>query len=672
VDHNARPPRQPPSATDVPPSDPLDRPRLSGDTFRSLLQHANDLVYAVSIDPDRGAWRLEFLSDRVYELSGCRPSEFVEGGRLGSGGPFGLKEFGSHCFELLHPDDAPATLAATRKLAAGERVTREYRIRNRKTGEYRWVEDRSEPEKDDHGRVVGIWGIVRDITERRQREDALSQLAAIVDASDDAIVGLSPSGEIRNWNPAATTTYGYTAEEVLGREFFAIVAPDGDEMSAAWLEAVFDRPVRQDDAVHLARDGGEIPVSMTASGIRDSAGRPRMIAVVVRDRTQQKKLERQLVQSQKMEAVGRLAGGIAHDFNNILTVILGLSETLIEDITDRDPEAMAEDLRTIWGSASRAASLTRQLLAFSRKQLLQPRPISLDSEIEDMRGMLERLIGEDIDFSIRTMPAGTVLADPTQFHQVVLNLVVNARDAMPAGGRLVLETDVVDLDATYAGKRIGSRPGSYAMLAVSDSGAGMAPETMQQIFDPFFTTKDGGTGLGLSTVYGIVKQSGGNVWAYSEPGIGTTFKVYLPLIDMPAPAVSDISSGLAVTEEGQGTVLLVEDEDGVRRLVRSMLEASGYAVLEAPNGLEACTIAEEHLQSIDLVLTDLVMPRMGGLELVRRIREHRPELPVLYTSGYTEGFMEPDLAGPGAAFLQKPFSKMGLVRRIQDILAESQ
>ena len=442
----------------------------------------------------------------------------------------------------------------TRLLTQGQRVVREYRIRNKNTGEYRWVEDRSEPELDTKGRVVGIWGIVRDISERQ-------------------------------------------------------------------------------------------------------------------------KLEQQFLQSQKMEAVGRLAGGIAHDFNNILTVILGLTETLIADLSAiEDTDTLREDARTVRKEAVRAASLTQQLLAFSRKQLLQPRPMSLGRVVEDMRVMLERLIGEDIEMWIQPGESSTVHADPAQIQQVLMNLVVNAREAMPEGGRLIIETANVDLDASYANGRVDVRAGPYVMLAVSDTGIGMDSDTLRQAFDPFFTTRVGGTGLGLSTAYGVVKQSGGNVWAYSELEKGTTVKVYLPRVDEPEIAGKKSKPEPAETDDGlhgTETVLVVEDEAGVRRLMRKTLESFGYDVIDAADGLEACRMAEAFAEPIDLLLTDLVMPRMSGLELAHRIRQDRPEIQILYTSGYTEGFVKQDADREelGGAFIEKPFTRTSLARRVRDVLS---
>ena len=639
--------------------------------FRALLHHANDLIYSVSIDPDAGTWKLEFLGDRIFDLSGCRPEEFAEGGRLGEGGPFALAKPQKHPFELLHPGDLDEALASTRKLSAGQKVIREYRIRNRATGEYRWVEDRSEPEPDEQGRIVGIWGIVRDITERRQREDALGQLAAIVEVSDDAVVGLDLDGRVVSWNTAAAEMYGYSKADIAGKSFFEIVVPEDAAALNERVEAIDGSSFTVPDGRHIAGDGQSIPVSLTASAISDKTGSTKMIAVIVRDLTERKRLEHELLQSQKMDAVGRLAGGIAHDFNNVLTIILGQTQTLIEDLSALDgTDTLVEDARTVRKAAMRAADLTRQLLAFSRKQLMQPRLIDLNHILKDTESMFERILGEDIEMTIASEGEATVKADPAQLNQVLLNLAVNAREAMPDGGRLVLETSTVHLDESYAGQRAGCSPGQYVMLAVSDTGSGMDAATRDKAFDPFFTTKEGGTGLGLSTVYGVVKQSGGNVWAYSEPGLGTTIKVYLPRIEGKAVAIADTDGESREALEGTETILVVEDEDGVRQLMQRTLESYGYAVLAASDGFDACRKSGSHDASIDLVLTDLVLPRMNGLELARRIRAERPGIRVLYTSGYTDRFVsrEVDQAELRSAFLQKPFTTGGLVRCVRETL----
>ncbi|HKA61157.1 MAG TPA: ATP-binding protein [Methylomirabilota bacterium] len=377
----------------------------------------------------------------------------------------------------------------------------------------------------------------------------------------------------------------------------------------------------------------------------------------------------QLEQAQKMDAIGRLAGGVAHDFNNLLTVILGRTDMLLQPLTPEDPTRRGIEL--IQRTAGRAADLTRQLLAFSRKQVLEATVLDLNTVAADMKDMLGRLIGEDI--ALVTSPSrepGQVKADRGQIEQVVMNLTVNARDAMPKGGRLIIETQNVNLDAEYVRRHVGARPGPHVMLAVSDSGVGIPREIQRHIFEPFFTTKEPGkgTGLGLATVYGIVKQSGGYIECDSAPGRGTTFRIYLPRVDGPAPG-GERAGRPVDAAGGTETILLVEDEEGVRELARDILRATGYTVIEARNGAEALLLSERHQGPLDLLLTDVVMPRMSGRELAERLTPLRPDLSVLYMSGYTDdAVIRHGVLGAGTAFLQKPFTPAILVDRVRETL----
>jgi two-component system cell cycle sensor histidine kinase/response regulator CckA len=377
----------------------------------------------------------------------------------------------------------------------------------------------------------------------------------------------------------------------------------------------------------------------------------------------------QLEQAQKMDAIGRLAGGVAHDFNNLLTVILGRTDMLLHPLPPEDPTRRGIEL--IRRTAGRAADLTRQLLAFSRKQVLEAVVLDLNAVTTDMKDMVGRLIGEDISLVTTPTPGlGRVKADRGQIEQVVMNLAVNARDAMPRGGHLILETENVDLDAEYVRRHMGARPGAHVMLSVSDSGVGIPREVLPHIFEPFFTTKEQGkgTGLGLATVYGIVKQSGGYVEVDSAPDRGTTFRIYLPRVDVAAPAL-ERSSRPSAAAGGTETVLLVEDEEGVRELARDILRASGYTIIEARNGSEALLLSERHQGPLDLLLTDVVMPRMSGRELAERLAPLRPSMSVLYMSGYTDGaVIRHGVLGADTAFLQKPFTPATLVQRVRETL----
>ena len=380
----------------------------------------------------------------------------------------------------------------------------------------------------------------------------------------------------------------------------------------------------------------------------------------------------QLEQAQKMDAIGRLAGGVAHDFNNLLTVILGRTDILLTQIKTEDP--LRRGIALIQRTAGRAADLTRQLLAFSRKQVLEAVVLDLGVVTTDMKEMLARLIGEDIALVTNLAATlGHVKADRGQIEQVVMNLAINARDAMPQGGQLVVETANADLDDEYVRRNVGSRPGPHVMLAVSDSGVGIPRELQRHIFEPFFTTKEQGkgTGLGLATVYGIVKQSGGYIEVDSEPGRGTTFRIYLPRVDSASPA-AERSPRAAAPTGGTETILLVEDEDGVRELARDILRSSGYTVLEGRNGAEGLLLGERHQGALDLLLTDVVMPRMSGRELAERMVSLRPELSVLYMSGYTDdAVIRHGVLGSDTAFLQKPFTPAALVQRVRETLDQA-
>jgi signal transduction histidine kinase/ActR/RegA family two-component response regulator len=379
--------------------------------------------------------------------------------------------------------------------------------------------------------------------------------------------------------------------------------------------------------------------------------------------------EEQLRQSQKLEAVGQLAGGIAHDFNNLLTVISGYSDLTLMRLDKEEP--IRSNIEEIKKAGDRAASLTRQLLAFSRKQVLQPKLLKLNAIVSDVDKMLRRLIGEDIDLLTVLEPAlGQINADPGQIEQVILNLAVNARDAMPLGGKLTIETSNVSVDNEHAGNHTAIRPGNYVMLALSDTGTGMDADTQRRMFEPFFTTKvqGKGTGLGLSTVYGIVKQSEGNIGVYSELGKGTTFKVYLPRVDDVAQ-IETVPDAVADLPNGRETVLLTEDEDPVRRLTKTILELNGYQVLEATCGDEALSIYKSHRGQIDLILTDVVMPRMSGRELAQTLQTIRPDIKILYLSGYTDdAIVRHGLLDQEMSFLQKPFTPDALLRKVREVL----
>jgi signal transduction histidine kinase/ActR/RegA family two-component response regulator len=404
--------------------------------------------------------------------------------------------------------------------------------------------------------------------------------------------------------------------------------------------------------------------------VQAAAFAPGALVYTVRDLTQQRGLEDQLAQSQKMEAVGQLAGGVAHDFNNLLTVIMSYSLMLLESIESADPRH--SDVQEISNAAERAAGLTRQLLAFSRKQVMQSRAISVNTVVEGVEKMLGRMIGEDIELATTLEPhVALINADPGQVEQVIINLAVNARDAMPNGGRLHITTANTDLSPEHSDRHLDAKPGRYVMLAVSDTGTGMTRDVQLRAFEPFFTTKGQGkgTGLGLSTVYGIVKQSGGDVWVYSEPGQGTTFKVYFPMLDG-----DDVVTGAEVVESppvavGRETILVVEDDAALRALTARILEASGFTVLLASNGVEALALASAHAGIIDLIATDVVMPVMSGRPLVEKLAKTRSKMKVLFMSGYTDDeIMRRGVLDGLTAFLQKPFTPTQFANKVRAVL----
>jgi two-component system cell cycle sensor histidine kinase/response regulator CckA len=471
-------------------------------------------------------------------------------------------------------------------------------------------------------------------------------------------------------NDAAVRQYGFGAEEFSRMTMFDIRA----EEKIASLDV---RPPKNGGegryegvCKHRKKDGKIFEVELISHQF-DYAGR-RVRLVVAQDISERHLLEQQLRQAQKMEAVGRLAGGVAHDFNNLLMVIKGHTELLMSALSPAD--SVARKITQIDRAADRAAALTKQLLAFSRKQVLQPRVMNLNGVVEDMGKLLPRLIGEDVELGIRTAPGlGAIRADASQMEQIIMNLAVNARDAMPTGGRLIIETSNAELDRTYNSTHPIVKPGRYVLLAVSDTGTGMDTETQAHIFEPFFTTKEAGkgTGLGLATVYGVVKQSGGFIWVYSELGKGTSFKIYLPRVDQPEDK-ANTTPPFAEAPRGTETILLAEDEQDVREVAREFLESGGYTVIEACNGADALRLATEHKAAIDLLVSDMVMPGMTGKELARRLKQQHSGLGVVYMSGYSEQTAAETAETDGnMLLLTKPFSRGSILRTVREALNAS-
>jgi PAS domain S-box-containing protein len=516
-----------------------------------------------------------------------------------------------------------------------------------------------------------VTAAIRDITERKRREDDLSRLAAVVESSYDAIIGLSPNGIILTWNHGAERIYGYSAEEAIGRSILFLSPPDGPVEDQKLLDMVERADtVEQFETVRAKKDGTRIHVALTLSPIKNADGHIVGVSTVARDITESKHMEQMFRQAQKMEAVGQLAGGVAHDFNNLLGVILGYTELLLDHPGLN--EAHHKDIDQIQKAGQRAALLTRQLLAFSRKQVLQPTVLDINAVVAGAEKLLRRLIGEDIELLVVLNPVlGRVKADSGQIEQIIMNLVVNARDAMPSGGKVTIETSNVEIDVKYAAEHPSTGPGPHVMLAVTDTGCGMDAKTKAHIFEPFFTTKEfgKGTGLGLATVYGIVKQSGGSVWVYTEPGIGTTFKIYLPCVD-PVHEIASPASHVEKVDRGSQTILIVEDDAALLQVTHRSLQEVGYAILAARSPAEAIHISEIHPGPIHLMVTDVIMPGMSGDRLAIHLSALRPEMKVLYVSGYTDdAIVHHGVLEPGLAFLQKPFSPRTLARKVGEVLA---
>ena len=471
-------------------------------------------------------------------------------------------------------------------------------------------------------------------------------------------------------NDAAIRQYGYTADEFANMKVLDIRPEEDRAGYVEQMRSLESAGHYQANWKHKKKDGKIIDVDIISHRL-DYAGR-HVRLVVAQDISERHLLEEQLRQAQKMEAVGRLAGGVAHDFNNLLMVIKGHTELLLN--APAPSEAFTRKIQNIDRAADRATSLTRQLLAFSRMQVLQPRIMNLNGIIEDMGKLLPRLIGEDISLMIRTTPdLGRIRADVSQMEQIIMNLAVNSRDAMPGGGRLIIETSNADLDESYNSSHPIVKPGRYVLLTVTDTGTGMDAETQAHIFEPFFTTKEQGkgTGLGLATVYGVVKQSGGFIWVYSELGKGTAFKIYLPRVDQPIESAA-IAASFSEAPRGTETVLLAEDEQDVREVAREFLESGGYTVFEAKDGAEAIRIATQENGTIDLLVTDMVMPGMSGQELAGRLQRLRKDLRVIFMSGYSEhAAAEVSQADENMKLLTKPFSRNAILRSVREALNQA-
>ena len=628
--------------------------RESEDRHRDLIEHSRDLICTHDL-----TGRILSVNQTAAELLGYDQETLLSKNIeeiLFSGSQ---NEFDSYVAELQKTGSAQGTM--TVQTRGGEKRVWDYNNTLRTEGVS----------------VPIVRGMAHDVTEQSQAEKSLrenqARLAGIVNSAMDAIISVDSDQRIVLFNTAAERILGCPASEAIGQSIERFIPQPFRQQHQQHIRdfgerGVTSRSMRSQRALSgLRADGEEFPIEASISQI-EVAGQ-KLFTVILRDITERTQLEEQLRQSQKMEAIGRLAGGVAHDFNNVLTVIIGYSQLVQAQLDDASP--LRHDLEEIETAGHRAAGLTAQLLAFSRKQVLQPRVLDLNEVISDVDKMLRRLIGEDIDLITIARPdLGRVKADPGQIEQILLNLAVNSRDAMPRGGKLTIETADIELDEIYASSHADVVPGPYVMLAVSDTGHGIDAETQSHIFEPFFTTKlpGKGTGLGLSTVFGIVKQSGGHVWVYSEPGHGAAFKVYFPRVDEPADAAAAPTKSIE-SLYGSENILVVEDDEAVRNVSRVALEKYGYTVLEAGSGAQALEAFGPLATAIDLVMTDVIMAGMSGPALVVHLKELHPDVKVLYVSGYTEeATIHHGVLTEGIAFLQKPFTPDGLARKVRQLL----
>ena len=628
--------------------------------YREIFENAKDAIYVHDLNG-----RYTLVNPAAEELSGYSRDEILQLSVFDMASPEHVELICNSLKQKL-TDHAPTTYEIEAIRKDGTRVPVEVSSRLI----YR------------DGRPIGVQGSVRDISERRRAEEVVraseQRFRDLVENANDIIFTCDMLGKITSLNRAGERVTGYTAEEALKMNIAQAVSPDDiakvrhmlSRKRAADVATVYDLEL-------ITKSGGRAAVEISSRAILKD-GQAVGVQGIARDITDRQRMENdlrtsqaQLQQSQRLEAVGQLAGGVAHDFNNLLTAIIGYSDFALRKMRANNP--IRRDIEEIKKAANRAATLTRQLLAFSRKQILKPEVLDLNLVVGDMHKMLERLIGEDIDL-VTTLGSDTdpVKADRGQLEQIIMNLVVNARDAMPFGGSVTIETANVLFDKAYTSEHVPVKPGKYAMLAVSDTGLGMDANTQLHIFEPFFTTKElgKGTGLGLSTVYGIVKQSGGFIWVYSELNVGTTFKIYLP--SLTELHFDQELTSIDTAETETGTVLLVEDDPLVRNVALRALESAGYTVLESGNGHGALAMAHSCDDEIDLLITDVVMPLMGGRELAQELSALHPKTSILFMSGYTDdavvrhGIMDKDIE-----YLQKPFTPESLVRRVGEVLRDA-
>ncbi len=604
---------------------------------REVLEYTQKVAHIGSWTTDLQTKRLTW-SDETFRIFGMDKAQFD--GKLET------------FYSRIHPDDLDDVRRASENAI---RTHDSYKIDHRilhSDGSVRWVHEQAELILGPEGKPMLLFGTVQDITERKEAEEAIGNLAKFPDENPNPVMRVSREGFLLFANNPCAPLLALWNVRV------------GQRLPLEWIELIGESfELRKMQQIEIECQKQRFLICIAPIGDK---GYVNLYGV---DITEQKRLEEQFRQAQKMEAIGQLAGGVAHDFNNLIMAILGYGQLIKKRLNPDDP--MQQDLDEILKAGNRAASLTRQLLAFSRKQVLQPKLLELNRLIREMEKMLHRLIGEDVELELNLDPSlGIIKADPGQIEQIVMNLAVNARDAMPRGGRLTIETAGVNLDERYAEGRDGIQPGSYVMMSIRDTGCGMDKDTLNHLFNPFFTTKEvgKGTGLGLSTVYGIVKQSGAFIWVDSEPDKGTDFKIFFPQIDRAVVPESD-SQTEKKPQTGTETILLVEDDRFVQDVIYRILGNNGYKVIVASDGEDAIRFCRENSEPVHLLIADVVMPKWGGVYVAQQIAEIRPGIHILYMSGYTDNeVIRHGLLDREINFIQKPFATDDLLHKIREIL----
>lgn len=629
--------------------------------YQALIEQIPAVTYVTALE---GSGNRLYVSPQIETMLGFSSAEWLTEPDL--------------WVQRLHPDDRQRVLTAVYSSCKNHTLFRsEYRLLAH-DGHIVWVRDEAVVVRDEAGRPSFLQGVMLEMSDLLQAREALrkseEKFRTLFERTAVGIALIDIEGRLMECNPALQEMLGYRKEEILTRYFSELTHMEDKTVDLDFYKKLLSgkQDHYQVEKRCIRKDGGVVWGRVNVSLVRDAGGNPQYTIHMVENINEWKQLETQFLQSQKMETVGRLAGGIAHDLNNLLTVLSGYSQLSLLELKEDDP--LKGNLQEIKSATERAAQLTRQLLVFSRRQGLDMKVLDLNTIVRGLEKMLRRIMGEDVQLITNLAEdLGSVKTDPAQIEQVLLNLLVNAKDAMLEGGKLILETNNVELDEDYARTHINVIPGRYVLLSVSDTGCGMSPEVKERIFDPFFTTKekDKGTGLGLSTVYGIVKQSGGHIWVYSELGQGATFKIYLPRVEdgVAAEAFAEKDKGSDLLR-GSEIVLLVEDDPSVRNLAARILRGQGYTVLEAADGEVAMHIAHEPIiKEIHLLLTDVVMPRMGGKELVERFKALYPCVKILFISGYGDkAITHQALLEPGSPFLEKPFSPTDLGKKVREVL----